>query len=228
MALHDALGYKDWDRAALIVAERLTSGPCDDRPQMDEVFMGSAPLHCAAQHGAPAELVQVLLQLHPEGASMATDDKYQRLPLHWAVAGEPGCGPGVYASWSLYTLTVIVPVVQRGGGQVAGARALLTMFSGVGWGGYTDAVALILGAHTEATAALDARGQTPLHLAETSGGAGGGGGSTGCRGEGGSAAAAVVRLLLEAAPEVALLADSASCLPLHLAAADGSPAQVGR
>eukprot|EP01047_Picozoa_sp_COSAG01_P080614 COSAG01_NODE_15745_length_1304_cov_1.248133_2_plen_110_part_00 len=109
------------------------------------------------------------------------------------------------------------------------------MFSGVGWGGYADAVALILGAHTEATAALDARGQTPLHLAVTSGGAGGGGGSTGCRGEGGadddaaaSAAAVVVGLLLEAAPEVALLADSASCLPLHLAAADGSPAKVGR
>eukprot|EP01050_Picozoa_sp_SAG11_P023368 SAG11_NODE_4675_length_1811_cov_2.134930_2_plen_142_part_00 len=110
MALHEALSYKDWDRASTIVDERLAI-PDAARP-LDETFGGKLPIHLACEHGAPAALVAKLLQAHTASVTQPAEES-GKLPLHFAVGEGSEC--------PLATVQVLLTALRAG--SPAGADA---------------------------------------------------------------------------------------------------------
>ena len=82
--LHDAIERYDWPAVLARLATHAGEAAIADHHDAD----GALPLHLAALHGAPLEVMQALLDAHPAAAS--TRDENGDLPLHWAAFHE-GC-----------------------------------------------------------------------------------------------------------------------------------------
>lgn len=161
MALHEALTYKDWDRADMLITDRIARGDL-----LNEIFLGQLPLHVAVAKGAPTHLVERLLASYPEGAETAGENG--RLPLHDAAAS--------------------------GGNAIAIFDMLLTAFP-------------------DSARAVDASGRSAMHFAVS------GALET-------QSSPEIIALLHSHNPDAAMMADEKGCLPLHLAAGDGSLATI--
>ena len=171
MALHEALSYKDWERAMTVIDDRIAhpGGSDGETPGLDEVFGGKPALHVACEFGAPKNIVAKLVANMEDVCSTPAEDS-NWLPLHFAV----GTGPPMP--------TDSVEILLKDSGVTAGM-------------------------------AVNDMGRTPLHLASTK--------PELCLPE-------TYDLLLAYAPAAVNEADSKGCLPLHLAAGDGSIDQVQR
>ena len=92
MALHEALSYKDWERALTVIDDRVANpgGSDGETPGLDEIFGGKPALHVACEFGAPANVVSKLV-VNMEGVCSMPDEESAWLPLHFAV----GTGPAM-------------------------------------------------------------------------------------------------------------------------------------
>ena len=163
MALHEALNYKDWDRANSIVDERLAS-PDADRP-LDETFGGKLPIHLACEHGAPASLVGKLIAAHPACVVQPAEET-GKLPLHFAVGEGPEC--------PLATVQLLLAALRDLPGDAdsdscmvdATGRTPLHAAVRTGAGGrrlvHPEVFDLLLGYAPGAAAAADSKGLLPL------------------------------------------------------------------
>jgi ankyrin repeat protein len=199
MALHEALHYRDWERAGIVL----------NGTNASESFMGRLPLHIAAERGAEPALVQRLLALFPEGAHIPDETHAGQTALHIAAGANA-------------PLAVIELLLAGGANRAAEDwRATVAWEDGRwrlrlaprGRGSPSDGCGYGAGQLSEGCqtatrpiAAVDAKGCSALHAA------------AGCR----EVALAVVQLLLNADPGAARRPDASGALPLHLAAGDGS------